>query len=578
MSAQPSHAVSTLPTHLEEVLARLSEGKRAFARLTLGERRALLARISERYHAILEEAVRAGCALKGLEPTAEEAGEEWFAHGFAVARHLRLLKESLAQLERRGAPPLDLSALRVRPNGALALRAFPETLRDKFLFPGIEAETYFERGMDAERLRRTQASFYRAPPDAREGRAVLILGAGNVASIPARDALTKLFNEGKVVLLKMNPVNSALGPLLESAFAPAIERGFFAVAYGGAELGTHLANHEVIDELHITGSDKTHDLLLWGPPGTEREERKHQGRPLLMKPITSELGNVSPVIALPGPWGAGDLDFQAQNIAGMVTNNASFNCNAARILVTQRGWSGREPLLERIIYALSSAGTRRAWYPGAMERYRRLTANRRQLDEVGCAERGELPWALLPGLDPTEQGEPLFTEESFCPILGESALEAEDPIQFLHKAVCFANEQLWGTLCATLLVHPALLRDARFAAALEEAIEELRYGTVAINLWPAAAFALSTTAWGAHPSGTPENIQSGRGFIGNTLMLEGIEKTVIRAPFRMHPKPIWFPNHRRGRTLGRRVVELERSSGWSRWAKLPGAALAALQG
>ena len=47
--------------------------------------------------------------------------------------------------------------------------------------------------------------------------------------------MTKLFNQGKVCVLKMNPVNAYLGPILEEAFAEAIARGFLAIVYGGAE-------------------------------------------------------------------------------------------------------------------------------------------------------------------------------------------------------------------------------------------------------------------------------------------------------------------------------------------------------
>ena len=44
---------------------------------------------------------------------------------------------------------------------------------------------------------------------------VTVLGAGNVASIPATDSLTKIFQDSCSVLLKMNPVNDYLGPFFE---------------------------------------------------------------------------------------------------------------------------------------------------------------------------------------------------------------------------------------------------------------------------------------------------------------------------------------------------------------------------
>jgi len=40
------------------------------------------------------------------------------------------------------------------------------------------------------------------------------------SSIPATDSLHKIMLEGRGVVLKMNPVNEYLTPLLKSAFAP----------------------------------------------------------------------------------------------------------------------------------------------------------------------------------------------------------------------------------------------------------------------------------------------------------------------------------------------------------------------
>jgi len=109
----------------------------------------------------------------------------------------------------------------------------------------------------------------------------------------------KLFNEGKVCLLKMHPVNAYLGPFIEDAFADAIRAGFLAVAYGGAEVGGYLAQHPGVDEVHVTGSARTHDAIVWG---ADREGRVRMLDPVLKKPITSELGNISPVIVVPGPY------------------------------------------------------------------------------------------------------------------------------------------------------------------------------------------------------------------------------------------------------------------------------------
>src|SRR4029079_17394547 len=91
------------------------------------------------------------------------------------------------------------------------------------------------------------------------------------------------------------------------------------------------------------GSDKTYEAIVYGS-GAEGEARKREDRPLLAKPITAELGTVSPVIVVPGPWSAGDLAYHAENLVTMLTNNAGFNCNATRVIVQHAQWLEGEGL------------------------------------------------------------------------------------------------------------------------------------------------------------------------------------------------------------------------------------------
>jgi aldehyde dehydrogenase (NAD(P)+) len=78
-----------------------------------------------------------------------------------------------------------------------------------------------------------------------------------------------------------------------------------------------------------------------------------------------------------------------------------------------------------------------------------------------------------------------------------------------------------------------------------------------LNVCPAFAFAAGTTPWGAYPGSTLADIQSGRGFVHNTRMLEGVEKVVIRAPLRPIAKLPYFARHRTRHRLGRQLVTLE---------------------
>jgi aldehyde dehydrogenase (NAD(P)+) len=442
------------------------------------------------------------------------------------------------------------------------------------LFAGFTAEVWIQPGIKATEVVDRAAAHYKTPAAERKGKVSLVLGAGNVASIPPTDAIYKMFVEGKVCLIKMNPVNAHVGPFIEQAFKDAVERGLCAVCYGGADVGKYLVEHAGVDEIHITGSDKTHDLMVWGPPGAERDARKAKKEPLLKKEITSELGNISPVIVVPGPYTDAELAFQGESITAAIANNASFNCNSAKLLVAPKGWDKGPKLKQAIMDALGKVPVRKAYYPGAEQRWNELVQSHGSVKRIGEAIPGTLPWAIIEDVDPAGTDK-VFSMEPWCSVLSETAIGTSDPIAFLDEAVKFCNDKVWGTLSATIIVHPSTMKDPNFAAALDRAVQALRYGTVCINHWPALGFAFGTTPWGGHPSATLEDIQSGKGWVHNTLMLEDIEKCVIRGPLVVKPKPTWFANHRTAAEIGRRLVKLEAAP--SMW-KLPGLIMQALRG
>src|SRR5688572_14628013 len=344
---------------LDRAVARAREGARKFTQLTL-EQRAQLARNMQRgYLRVARASVHAACAAKGIPLGGPLEGEEWTLGPWFVVRHLRLLRESLESLEKTG--NTRVGKIGRTADQRLSVQVFPASAIDGMLFQGVTVDVHLQPGITEAEMENSRARYYKKPDH--DGRLVLVLGGGNVNGIPTMDVLTKMFNEGKACILKMNPVNAYLGPFLEEAFADAIGQGFLEIVYGGAEEGAYLANHPEVDEIHLTGSDRTFDALVWGPPGPEREARKRQGTPLLEKPVTAELGNVSPVIVLPGPYTDKQILYQAEDVAAGLTCNASYGCNANKVLILPNGWRQRDAFLAGIERALEKAAPRRAYYP-----------------------------------------------------------------------------------------------------------------------------------------------------------------------------------------------------------------------
>ncbi|HEX2674267.1 MAG TPA: hypothetical protein VHM25_25495 [Polyangiaceae bacterium] len=555
-SDQPATPKETGSPELEQALAVLKERATPFARARLADKVAWLREMASRFQELSPRLVAAACAAKGVSVGSPLEGEEWVAGPVPIIRHLKQLAESLDQVRRAGAPSIDPGRISFTARGHAAIEVTPHEWYDGLLYAPFRAKTWLSPDVDATQLRDVQAQFYKRPDP--EGRVALVLGAGNVASIPVLDVIYKSFVERRVCLLKMSPVNAYLGPLFELAMAPLISRGFLRIAYGGPEVGAYLVAHAAIDELHVTGSLETHDRIVWGRAGAEREARKKQGTPRFDKPVSSELGNISPVLLVPGKYSDAQLDTMARGLAGMVVQNASFNCNAAKMLITPKGFPQREPLLARLEAELSKIPPRNAYYPGAEERYASLTTDAEHVTRIGDAGEGQLPWTLITELDPRSSA-PQFSVEPFCSILSEVSVGSANPIEFLARATEFANERLWGTLNAMLYVTPHTERDPTLSRALENALAELRYGTVALNHWPAAGYALGTAPWGGHPSVTLADVQSGLGWVHNSLLFDArvIEKTVQRGPLRAFPAPPYFPGHRSLHLLGRALADFE---------------------
>ena len=553
-SAQPA----TSRDRVDAAIGLLRANRAAWLQVGPGERVAILEALIRDFEAVSDDWVAASLLHKGLEPDSPAAGEEWISGPFCVLRNLRLLRDSLADVARRGAPRIP-GPVWTRGDGRVAARVFPASIWDRLFYLSVTAEVWMQPGVTAAGLSDTQAVAYReeSAGSGGGGKVVLVLGAGNVSSIGPQDTLYKLFVENQVVLYKAHPVNDYLGPLMERAFQSLVQRDVLRIVYGGAAEGAYLCQHAGVDEIHITGSDKTYEAIVFGP-GPEGERRKAERRPALAKPVTAELGNVSPVIVVPGPWSAGDIRYQAANLTSMLTNNAGFNCNAARVIVTHAGWPQRAQLLDAIRGLLSKVPARRAYYPGAAGRDAAFREAHPQAERFGAAGgTGALPWTLIAGLDPNRADDLCYHTEAFCGLFAETAIEAPSVSEFAARAVEFCNGTLWGTLNATILVHRRTLANAAVRNAVERAVEELRYGSVSINHWAAICYALGVTTWGAYPGHTADDIQSGAGVVHNTFMFAKPEKSVVRAPFRVWPTPPWFVTNRVAGKLGPKLARFE---------------------
>jgi len=570
VASQASGLTPADTSTLDAVVHDVADHAQSWARTDAAARADLLEQVIRATMETQDAWLAAACEAKGLQPGSTEAGEELFAGIGTFVRMARLLRDALLDIAKAAKPSFP-GPVRQAPDGRVRVQVFPDGAFDRITFAQTTAEVWMQPGVTRDSLVLEQAAAY-SDPAAHAGTA-LVLAAGNVASLGPRDALSKLFVDGKVVVMKANPVNDYLVPHWSRALAPLVDLGVLRIVAGGAAVGQYLTQHDRIDEVHITGSDKTYDAIVFGS-GEDGARRKAADDPVLHKPVTAELGNVSPVIVVPGKWSIGELRYQAEHIATMVVNNAGFNCISARVVVTHAGWPQRDAFLGALTQTMAELGTRRAYYPGARARHDAFVAAHPEAEELGSGPADSLPWTFIRNVPAGRVDDICFNVESFYGEIAETALSAPTPAAFVDTATAFCNDVVWGTLGATIIVSPASRRDQAVADAVERAVADLRYGSIGVNVWHGLSFAIGSTTWGAYPGHPRTDIQSGTGVVGNTSMFGRPQKSVVRGPFRSRPRPAWFATAADGYDVMRRFVAFEAEPSA---AKIPGLLLAAMR-
>ncbi len=210
-------------------------------------------------------------------------------------------------------------------------------------------------------------------------------------------------------------------------------------------------------------------------PATTDADASSRARRALNKPITSELGGVGPVIVVPGPWSAADLRYQAEHVATMKFHNAGCNCVAAQVLVLPAEWELRGAFLDRIRQVFAELPPRPAYYPGAAKRRETLISVHPNAETFG----GDVPRTLITGIDPGTD-DVCFPPRSSVRCSARPACPAATRPRFSSAQWPSATTGSYGTLGATILVHPATARD--LGPALEQAVADLRYGAIGVNV------------------------------------------------------------------------------------------------
>ena len=220
------------------------------------------------------------------------------------------------------------------------------------------------------------------------------------------------------------------------------------------------------------------------------------------------------------------------------------------------GWS-----IDKMNQLFARVKPGKAYYPGSEQKIREAIQTYKNAYIFGDFSEGHTPWVFAPNLN-AEDNPACFHQEIFASFYAGTALAAKDIADFMTQAVEFCNHQLWGTLGVMIVIHPESLKSPEIKAAFDRALATLRYGTIGVNINPVTGYSLRRLAWGGYPGSTYANVQSGIGFVNNTLMFDKIQKSVVYGPFYSSRKPLYFPTAKNKIKMAKALLNYQKSPSW----------------
>ncbi|GGN39503.1 aldehyde dehydrogenase family protein [Streptomyces fuscichromogenes] len=348
--------------------------------------------------------------------------------------------------------------------------------------------------------------------DPREGApgVIAVLGAGNYSA--STETVKALFWDNKAVIHKPHPLNAASDAVWQKVFAPLVEIG--ALAYCDADQSVELTQLPGLTAIYFTGSAATAQAIT---AATDT-------------PVVAECGGNNPCIVVPGdrPWTDKEIVHQAQQYVSLAKINGGAVCGRAQTLVTSKHWPQRQQFLDAIRKAfVEETPAISSYYPGSGAAKERFAAQYPDA-EVLVPEHGRQAASdglFIVGAEPDGFA---AANEAFCQVIAEITLDAPaDAEKFLAQAVTYCNNRLLGSLACMIVID----EDTKKAhqAALDTAIDDLRYGAIAVNTIPALLFTNPYLIWGG--ADRDGEVVSGHGNFGNLLGYANVQKAVLYDQF-----------------------------------------------
>ncbi|MCY7403608.1 MAG: aldehyde dehydrogenase, partial [Cryobacterium sp.] len=204
---------------LDATIGDLTEGAAQWASMPLAERAELLAATHAAMAAQAQRWVLRARDIKGVDATSQLVGEEWISGPYAALAGVGTLAHTVSGLA-AGKSPLSGITMGTAPGNRVIVPVLPHTAYQALLLHGFSAEVWLKPGVTAAEAVAAAGLGELAPTVS--GGVGLVLGAGNITSIPPLDVLYEIVASNRAVLLKLNPIMAGMMSVYLAALQPLV--------------------------------------------------------------------------------------------------------------------------------------------------------------------------------------------------------------------------------------------------------------------------------------------------------------------------------------------------------------------
>ncbi len=378
----------------------------------------------------------------------------------------------------------------------------PHTKLDKILYPQRK-DFVRVKGKPKQALKERQYGI------------IVVFGINDYSS--SLEVINALFLENCVVLYNTYHNSSETDTIWEDIFSPLIK--YNALVICNINCAKDLIQSEKVDKIYFIGGNKVLKEL-------DRDNALE---------LTAECGGNSPFFIVPPErkWSQKELEHQAMLIVTHAKLNASAVSGRSQSILTSVNWAQKHDFFREIKKAVELYSPSMPYYfpfnSNSMARHNKVYPPAKLIRSLFLEEIMEKKARRK--ARQTEHKKLLMHTNTISfnsMALNEISIKCKASTKdFLSKAIEFSNKHLDGSLSLSLVIDDESFD--KYHQEVTHAIEQSKYGSIAINTLPPLIFINPYLNWGGNEA--DHTLVHGKGHFGNLFNYSNIEKSLSYCSF-----------------------------------------------